>query len=110
MALSRAGPRYVSCRVTLTNLAIALHLTSCCSFRRFKNSDTSPPFSQSLGFKHFERSKAIERLERLERTDPRDERSAAIEPFDRTQGKLLERLERLELVPAWVSDVPNVAR
>ena len=47
-------------------------------------------FSQSLGFKHFERSKAIE-------------------PFDRTQGKLLERLERLELVPAWVSDVPNVA-
>ena len=50
------------------------------------------------GVKRFERSKAIERLERLERTDPRNERSEAV-----------ERLERLELVPAWVSDVPNVA-
>jgi hypothetical protein len=47
--------------------------------------------------KRFERSKAIERLERLERTNPRDERSKAAEPFDRTLGKLLERLERLEL-------------
>jgi hypothetical protein len=32
--------------------------------------------------------------QRLERTDPRDERSKAVEPFDRTQGRLLERLER----------------
>jgi hypothetical protein len=46
--------------------------------------------------KRFERSKALERLERLERTDPRDERSAAIEPFDRTQGRLLERLEQAQ--------------
>ena len=102
------GPDH-ACRVTLTNPAIALHLTSYHSFRRFENSDTACPFSQHWDLNDFERSKAIERLERLERTDPRDERSAAIEPFDRTQGKLLERLERLELVPAWVSDVPNVA-
>ncbi len=63
-----------ACRVTLTNLAIALHLTSCCSFRRFKNS------------RRFERSKAIERLERLKLAGPCGERSEAI-----------ERLERLEL-------------
>ena len=44
--------------------------------------------------KHFERSKAIERLERLERTDLRDERSEAI-----------ERLERLELATAYVKVV-----
>jgi hypothetical protein len=31
------------CRVTLTNLAIALHLISCCSFRPFKNSRNAPP-------------------------------------------------------------------
>ena len=46
--------------------------------------------------KRFERSKAIERLERLERTDPRDKRSEAIEPFDRTQGRRVERLEQAQ--------------
>ena len=46
--------------------------------------------------KRFERSEAVERLERLERTDLRDERSAAIEPFDRTQGRRLERLEQAQ--------------
>ena len=52
--MSGVGPRYVSCCVTLTNLAIALHLTSFIStFQEFP--------------KRFERSGAIERLERLER-------------------------------------------
>jgi len=36
----------------------------------------------------------LERLEQVERTDLRDERSEAVEPFDKTQGRLLERLER----------------
>jgi hypothetical protein len=36
----------------------------------------------------------VERFERLERTDPHDEPSAAVEPFDKTQGRLLERLKR----------------
>jgi hypothetical protein len=47
-----------------------------------------------LGFKRLERSEAVERFERLERTDPHDEPSAAVEPFDKTQGRLLERFER----------------
>jgi hypothetical protein len=37
------------------------------------------PFSQSLGFKHLEHSKAVERLERLERTGSRGEQSEAVE-------------------------------
>ena len=72
----------------LTNLAIALSFSNISTFQEFP--------------KRFERSKAIERLERLERTDLRDERSIAIEPFDRTQGRLLERLE---LAIAWVKGV-----
>ena len=61
---------------------------------------TAPRLSSADGgslvfFEPLELSAAVERLER---TDPRDERSEAV-----------ERLERLELVPAWVSDVPNVA-
>ncbi len=43
-----------------------------------------------------EQSEALERLEPLERTDPPDERSEAVEPFDKTQDRLFERLERTD--------------
>jgi hypothetical protein len=47
------------------------------------------------------RVEPLEPLEPLERADPHDERSKAVEPFDRTQGRLLERLERAAV---FVSD------
>ena len=47
-----------------------------------------------VGLIRLERSKAVERLERLERDSQLV--SAAIEPFDRTQGRLLERLEQAQ--------------
>ena len=61
------------CRVTLTNLAIALHLTSC-SFRRFKNSRNGLNGAKRLNdwnvwnglIPDDEQSEAVERLERLE--------------------------------------------
>jgi hypothetical protein len=48
-------------------------------------------FELPSGVKRSEQSVVVERLERLERTVPRDERIIAVEPFGRTQGRLILR-------------------